>query len=135
MQNVLNAVGWWIYAPWCVLLFFSGTHPGKFNPQWGTSSSCSIYRISLASFQQEQFWQDNFFTAQNTLYCQWKFQFWNWSNVSCWFMVRNGMFKSNHTLTNTGHLNNLPILGNFILNCRSFTELKSKTWSKWISHA
>lgn len=45
MQNVLNAVGWCIYAPWCILLFFSGTHSGNSNPHWGTSSSCSTYSV------------------------------------------------------------------------------------------
>lgn len=75
MQNVLSAVGWCIHTPCCVLLFISGTHPGKSNPQWGTSSSCSIYTVRKfpGILSAVAIWQGNFFIAQNTFSCQWRF--------------------------------------------------------------
>lgn len=117
MQNVLSAVGWCIHTPCCVLYFFPGTHPGKSNPQWGTSSSCSIYTVLNfpGILSAGAIWQGNFFIAQNTFSCQWRCSVWGW--VWCFRLVCSmELLMLNHTLTSTGHWNYLPSLGNFILN-------------------
>lgn len=87
MQNVLSAVGWCIHTLCCVPYFFPGTHPGKSNPQWGTSSSCSIYTVLNfpGILSAGAIWQGNFFIAQNTFSCQWRCSVWGW--VWCFRLV------------------------------------------------
>lgn len=95
--------------------------------------------FSWHPFSRSHLTREFFYSTEHLFLPSGDFQFWDWGDVSSWFVAGNWMLMLNHPLTSTGHWNHLPSLGGFVLNYRSSTELQvrhspNKSLTHHISH-